>query len=742
MKLRTKFLLSLLLVTTGLTGASLFIVRRSVRLHAREELSRELANSAATLRDFQARRERAAERSAELLANVPLVKAMMVTRDPATIQDASADIWRSAGADLLVLADPAGSVMALSNSGRALPREVVAGILASAAGTQPGWWSVDGRLYQIFYHSIDSGSSSERNSVGLLVVGYELSPLLAQQVSNIADGQVAFRTRDRIVAGTLTMEQTAALQADSQVRAGHGPREVKLGDEAFVVNAFQLSPRSSDVELIVLKSYDRATVFMERMNRLIIGVGVVAVLLGAGFVFFISHTFTRPLGELVTGVRALSKGDFSFPLKSAGHDEVAELTSAFGRMRSSLEETQKRMVNSARLEAVGQLAGGVAHDFNNLITIIKGYTDLLLSQFQPGDPSAKYAQEVRKAGDRAASLTRQLLAFSRKQVLQRQAVDLNLVIGNLQNMLKVLVGEHIEVVTASGTGLPKVMADPGQIEQVIMNLVVNARDAMPDGGRIEVSTATVEIDQATAAAREAKPGYYVRLSVADTGSGMDETTLKQIFQPFFTTKEVGKGTGLGLAIVYGVVKQSGGFVEVVSTVGEGSTFHVFLPELIAEATSARQQEDKLESSMGTERILVVEDEAGVRGMVRETLSQRGYKVLEARNGEEALRVYEEHGKNIDLLLMDVVMPKGGGLDVAEKLRAHTPKILLMSGYTDRINEIEKSRFNLLPKPFAPDTLAQRIREVLDKKSAAAHSREQDSPATPSSKKARSPCIDV
>jgi signal transduction histidine kinase/ActR/RegA family two-component response regulator len=723
MKLRTKFLLSLLLVTTGLTGASLFIVRRSVRLHAREELSGELEISAATLRDFQARRERAAEHSAELLADVPLLKAMMVTRDPTTIQDASADIWRSAGADLFVLADPARRVMALNNSGRPLPQPVVESILMSAAVTQPVWWSVDRRVYQIFYHSIDSGSSSERNSVGLLVLGYELSPLLAQQLSNIADGQVAFRSRGRIVASTLTTEQTAALQADSRARAGQGPQQVMLGDEAFVINAFQLSPRSSDVELIVLKSYDRATVFMGRMNRLIIGVGVVAVLLGAGFVFFISHTFTRPLGELVTGVRALSKGDFSFPLKGTGHDEVAELTSAFDRMRRSLEETQKRMVNSARLEAVGQLAGGVAHDFNNLITIIKGYTDLLLSQLQPGDPSAKYAEEVRKAGDRAASLTRQLLAFSRKQVLQPQAVELNLVITNLQNMLKVLIGEHIEMVMVPGTGLPKVMADPGQIEQVIMNLVVNARDAMPDGGKIEVRTATVELDEATAAAREAKPGYYVRLSVADTGCGMSETTLKQIFQPFFTTKEVGKGTGLGLAIVYGVVKQSGGFVEVVSKVGEGSAFHVFLPELTVEATSGRQQQDRLQSSTGTERILVVEDEAGVRGMVRETLSQRGYKVLEARNGDEALRVFEEQGKNIDLLLMDVVMPKGGGLEVAEKLRARTPRILLMSGYTDRINEIEKSRFHLLPKPFAPDTLAQRIREVLDKKAATADGRE-------------------
>jgi len=252
------------------------------------------------------------------------------------------------------------------------------------------------------------------------------------------------------------------------------------------------------------------------------------------------------------------------------------------------------------------------------------------------------------------------------------------------------------------------------VEQITMNLVVNARDAMPNGGRIEIRTTTVNLDPATAAAREVQPGYYVRLSVADTGCGMSEATLKQIFQPFFTTKEVGKGTGLGLAIVYGVVKQSGGFVEVESQVGEGSTFHVFLPELTAEAVASQEQDQK-PFRTGTERILVVEDEAGLRSMVRETLSQRGYKVLEARDGEEAVRLFHEQGKNIDLLLMDVVMPKGGGLDVAEKLRPHTPKILLMSGYTDRINEIEKSRFQLLHKPFAPDTLAQRIREILDQK---------------------------
>lgn len=720
MKLRTKFLLSLLLLTTGLTGASLFIVRHSVGVHAREELSRELENSASTLRDFQIRRERAAERSAELLAGAPLLKAIMVTHDPTTIQDASADIWRSSGADLVVLSDPAGKLMAFDNHGQRLPSELVERALASAAAAQPGWWSVDGRLYQVFYHAIESGSSSERNSVGMLVLGYELSPLLAQQISHIADAPVAFRRGAKIVASTLQAQQVTALQTEPQVRAGYGPQRVKLGSEAFVVNAIQLSPRSSEVELVVLKSYDHATVFVQRMNRLIVAVGIAAVLLGACFVFFISHAFTRPLRDLVTGVRALSKGDFSFPLKTAGDDEVAELTVAFDRMRCSLQESQQRMVTSARLEAVGQLAGGVAHDFNNLITIIKGYSELLLCQLDPGDPSAKYAEEVRRAGDRAASLTRQLLAFSRRQLLQPQAVDLNLVVGGLHNMLKVLIGEHIEIATQPGAGLPKVMADPGQVEQVIMNLVVNARDAMPDGGRIEVKTATVQVNETTAASHEAQPGRYVRLSVADTGCGMDAATLKQIFQPFFTTKEVGKGTGLGLAIVYGVTKQSGGFVEVESQVGKGSSFHVYLPELSADLAAAAQSQGEGESQAGTERILVVEDEAGLRNMVRETLSQRGYRVLEARNGEEALQLFNEQGNNIDLLLLDVVMPKGGGLDVAEKLRAYTPKILLMSGYTDRINEIEQSKFHLLHKPFAPDTLAQRIREILDKKAESGH----------------------
>ena len=384
--------------------------------------------------------------------------------------------------------------------------------------------------------------------------------------------------------------------------------------------------------------------------------------------------------------------------------------------RKQLEEQLRQ---SQKMEAVGRLAGGVAHDFNNLLTIISGYSDLLLDTLPKPERSRTHVEEIKKAGNRAATLTRQLLAFSRSQVLAPQVLDLNAVVTNVDKMLRRLIGEDVDLVAVLGENLGNVRADPGQLEQVLMNLAVNARDAMPQGGKLTIETANTTLDAAYARTHmTVVPGEYVMLAVSDTGIGMDANTQAHIFEPFFTTKEQGKGTGLGLATVYGIIKQSGGYVWVYSEPGLGATFKIYLPR-VAQPSKDTGQRNAVESpGKGNETILLVEDEPALRAMVRSVLESKGYQVLEARHGEDALMVAELHRGTIDLLLTDVVMPGMSGRELAEHLvnaRRET-KVLYMSGYTDDAivhHGVLGSDMAFLQKPFSPESVARKVRQVLD-----------------------------
>lgn len=713
MKLRTKILLSMALLTSALTAASLFIVRRSVGLHAREEILQSFRDSTITLRDYQSRNDTIARRTADLISETPVLKAVMTTHDAPTIQDATAPLWQNAGGDLLVLKDATGRLVAVHNSGTPLPQLQVDRQFSHFSDGITEWWMLDGRLYRVAIKSIGIGGD-DGNLLGTLAVGYEVGPAALTETARIANGSVAFRYGSDFIGSSLTGSRFDALKKSAASLSAGDMQEVNLDGEHFLAHVIDLSSEAQPVQLVVLRSYDQATVFLQRINSLIVIVGAVVIALGAAFVFLLSHTFTQPLDELLNGVRRLSNGDFAFQLHARGKDEIAELTTSFDGMRKNLQQSQERLVTSARMEAVGQLAGGVAHDFNNLITVIKGYADLLTSQIGTEDPLIKYAEQISKAGDRASSLTRQLLAFSRNQKSQREAVDLNMVVNNLGKMLKVLVGERYEVTTAGDPKLVRVMADSSQLEQVVINLAVNARDAMPEGGRIEIRTDMAIVDSITAARHNTMPGRFARLSVIDHGCGMDAEHLTKIFQPFFTTKEVGKGTGLGLAIVFGAVKQCEGFIDVRSQLGQGSTFEIYLPELKSEVRPAAVEQKKPALLRGSETILVVEDEEGVRNMIRDTLQLRGYTVILACNGEEAMQIMHDYRGTIDLVLSDVVMPKLGGLDLAVRLGASTRKarVLLMCGYTERINEIEEAKLPLIRKPFSPDKLVERIQEML------------------------------
>ncbi|HKC66514.1 MAG TPA: PAS domain S-box protein, partial [Pyrinomonadaceae bacterium] len=346
---------------------------------------------------------------------------------------------------------------------------------------------------------------------------------------------------------------------------------------------------------------------------------------------------------------------------------------------------EEQLRQSQKMEAIGQLAGGVAHDFNNLLTAITGYSDLAMRKLQREDPLQRNLEEIKRAGDRAASLTRQLLAFSRKQILQSTVLVINSVVSELEKMLRRLIGEDVDLKTVLEPQLGSIKADPGQIEQIIMNLVVNARDAMPQGGKLTIETENVYLDETYARRhRGVTPGHYVMLAVSDTGTGMDAATQARIFEPFFTTKEQGKGTGLGLSTVYGIVKQSGGNIWVYSEVGQGTTFKVYLPRVDEEAQEYKRTIETEELLQGTETILLAEDEEIVRQLAREILETYGYRVLEAANGGAALLICEREKEPIDLLITDVVMPEMSGRQLAARLSRLRPemKVLYMSGYTD------------------------------------------------------------
>ena len=404
--------------------------------------------------------------------------------------------------------------------------------------------------------------------------------------------------------------------------------------------------------------------------------------------------------------------------------ELIELEGAPHVLVLTTDITERRQLEdqlrqAGKMEAVGQLAGGVAHDFNNILTAILGYADLLAEGLPAADQRREDLEEIRKAAQRAAALTRQLLAFSRKQVLEPRSLDVNLLVDNMDKMLRPLLGENIQLRAVPAPQLHAVRADPNQIEQVILNLAVNARDAMPKGGKLTIETANVDLDEHYAARHATVvPGPHVMLAVSDTGTGMDAATQARIFEPFFTTKDPGRGTGLGLATVYGIVKQSGGSIWVYSELGRGTTFKIYFPALSAPAERLGRPSAPLLGLVGIETILVVEDDEQLLHVAHRALEARGYTVLTAGRGDAALETARRHSGPIHLLLSDVTIPDMDGRTLAATLRAERPevRVLYMSGYADQAivrHGVLDGALAYLPKPFTTEAIARRVREVLD-----------------------------
>lgn len=433
----------------------------------------------------------------------------------------------------------------------------------------------------------------------------------------------------------------------------------------------------------------------------------------------------RGIGNLMVGNKETDYDAKDVRLMESIAEHLAPLLDA-RLLRDKQEEDRQHLEDQLRqtqkMEAIGRLAGGVAHDFNNILTIIMGHANLILSDFTGNDLLREDIGEIKTAAERAAALTRQLLIFSRKQIVQAQVVDLNAVFLDMKKMLGRLIGEDIELLIVPGTDLWKVRVDPGQMEQIVMNMVVNARDAMPVGGKLTIETANRTLDSRYLKNNyiKAQPGSYVEISVSDTGTGMDKEILGHIFEPFYTTKELGKGTGLGLSTVYGIIQQSAGFIWASSQPGQGTVFKIYLPQMTGVALEEKKKLAPVEEFRGSETILLVEDDPSLRKLAKTILKQNGYTIFEAENGEDALALNEKFGGVIDLLLTDVVMPKLSGPETAKQLQPLHPlmKVIYMSGYTDDDivhRGVLDPGINFMEKPFSPKTLLITVKKILNEK---------------------------
>ena len=719
LRLRTKLLFSFIFLTAALTSVTLLVVRRNAQAQVERQIELDSQNASLTVQAVHRQQKTSLSRKADLLASL----AYMRNGDPTAIRDASEDPWQSDDCNLFVLADKNAKIIALHSTTSSLAvaaaQEMVSRSIAREETSS--WWFIGNRLYQVVLQPFYD-NPTRKNLLGFVVVGRLINEHAAADLARITSSDIVFRQAGKVAVSTLPLLKEAEF---SRFGDQFIPTEIVLGNERYHATAVELAPGLQPAaDIIVLKSHREADAYLQRLNHLLLGLGFMAILAGASLIFFISDTVTRPLESLVKGVHALARGDREYPLEASGDDELSELTRAFDGMRDTLErnETQREQLEgqlrqAQKMEALGRMAGGVAHDFNNLLTVIRGHSDLLLDRLQPEDPLYRSSQQIRKTSDRAASLTRQMLAFSRMQVLQPKVLDLNELIAEMGKLLRRLVREDIEFSLRLGDSLGRIKADPSQLEQVLLNLTVNASDAMPLGGKLTLETQNLFVDSSNAHLHSSVGfGDYVVLTVSDTGHGMDAATKARIFEPFFTTKEPGKGTGLGLATVYGIVKQSGGFIHVDSAPGNGTRFTVYLPQTFEQLDVAPQIPEFHPPVTGRKTVLVVEDEREVRELACEFLKTAGYGVLTAEDGEEALEIAKRLGESINVVLTDIVMPKMRGPALARRLKTLRPHltVVYMTGYLERSapgDDFLQDAF-FLQKPFSRETIVSQIGEAL------------------------------
>jgi signal transduction histidine kinase len=577
-RLRTKFLLSLIVTTAALSSATLLIVQYYLSRHARDQIHDQISSSFLTFQDFSQQRQRLLLQSAAVSADLPNIKALMTTDHEATIQDASYDFWQLAESDLFLLANPAGRVMALHTTTADLGREEAWAALTQTLARERtrDWWFAGGRLFEVFMRPIYFGTPFDNSLLGVLVTGYAVNEQLSAVAARITSSDVAFRYGGEVVASTLSPHQQMELSG-----VAHPPVEgsavesvdLRLGDENFVAASRVLAPTGGPpVTLTLLKSYDAATLFLQNLNRMLVGVGLVAVLAGSGLMFLISHTFTRPLVTLASGVRALEKGNFTFPLNFRSNDELGELTIAFERMRKTLRESQQHLLHAERLATVGRMASTISHDLRHPLTTILAYAEILADSDLDEAQRQELYEEIRTFVNNMAELIASLLEFSKAQeALQVVHGDLVRTLEHTMNAVRLRPEFRQIRLKLAHSGSTEGWFDFNKLDRVFYNLLLNAGEAAPsDSGEIAVDVLGLN--------------DRIEISISDNGSGIPESIRSEIFQPFVTYGKT-DGTGLGLAVADKVVRDHGGDLRVESTGPHGTTFKITLPAGRADETS-------------------------------------------------------------------------------------------------------------------------------------------------------------
>jgi signal transduction histidine kinase len=573
-RLRTKFLLSMVVVSAALTFTTLLVVRHTVQQEVRLGIQRDLQNSVSAFHNFQKQREVTLERSAALLADLPNVRALMTTHDAATIQDASRDLWQLAGSDLLLLADASGKVMAL----QATPQEITIregqdffpNFLPNVASHDETrhWWYVEGHLYEVFLQDIYFGPASGHHVLGYLLLGYEIDDRVARDLSRVAASEVAFRYGDSIVRSTLKpAQETELLQVAPRTAAGGPPQgdQIRLGEERFLASAVDLpTPGTPALNLWVLKSFDQATAFLSSLNELLLALGLTAVLAGSLLVFLISYTFTRPLENLVAGVRALEQGDYAYPLHVRGGDEVAEVTGTFDRMRKNLQKTHRELLDAERLATIGRMASSISHDLRHSLAAVMANAEFLCeSNLTPGQREDLYA-EIRIAVNQMTDLIESLLEFSRtRESLRPTYGDVRSAVDRAVQGVKAHPEFQRIRIRISGEGSTEGWFDFKKLERVFLNLLLNACEVVPaESGKIDIGLR--------------RKGESLEIRIEDNGPGIADAVRDRLFEPFVSHGKE-NGTGMGLTVVQKILQDHGGDVAVEKTSASGTTFRVTVP---------------------------------------------------------------------------------------------------------------------------------------------------------------------